>query len=91
MDSKQGDKHVFLVNFKSVRKKGLRKCSILLKIKSDLQLKYLFLDLEGSATLISAYSEQNNTLFTVCVYHSETGEITHTNKGYLLLLQESLS
>lgn len=34
---------------------GLRKCSISLKMKSDLQLKYfLFLKSEGCATLISA-------------------------------------
>lgn len=76
-----------------VRKKGLRKCRISLKIKSDLSLKYfLLLDLEGSPAVVSAYDEQNNTLLMAHIYHSETAEIqTHTNKGCLLLSEENLS
>lgn len=58
------------------RNKGLKKCLISLKINSDLWLKYfLLLDSEGSAAVVAAYDEQNNTLFMVHIYHSEASEI----------------
>lgn len=52
----------------------------------------MLLDLEGSAAVVSAYNEQNNKLFLVHIYHSETAEIQiYTNRGCLLLSKENLS
>lgn len=49
-------------------------------------------NLEGSAAVVSVYNKQNNKLFMVHVYHSETAEIqTSTNKGCLFLSKENLS